>query len=808
MRKKYILAFTFFSFIISGLVAQQSHWDTLSFYKMKENYDYSRNFNPVDFNPEVLRTCVLEMINYVRDNNPNHRSGKLNTHPILDSAANIQADYMASKEERSTKNKGVYKTTYRRVKLYGGTQFVDEVVSRTKASDPREHYSYIDLSSSMLLPILNNRKNSVILLDKRYSYIGIGYEFDENSRNIYFSIVLGNDRTLNPAADALKRKELSVPYTKKRYGLSSYDVRNCRRCEEARNIEAWRDGLKIENDEIIFEFDNIRNFRRVVGRKKDALAVDIVMKEQYKCGNENILDNDKVNRGYMIKPMYASKIQSKNQITDRKSRKLRVSFGDLPREIEGDFELNLMIIKEKSVCRSIQKMFIEKSSLDHVEKLRFVKDLSSVETPIYVPVAEQAKIELIVPFQANKYSYKYEDIEPFIKALREPKFDVDSLVITAYTSLEGSDKANEELQRKRAESIVQAIDQQQKRRLTYITKTSDSWELFKRDVKNTKHAELASMSHEQAKKELKGRTLKDLEPMLSKHRFAKIVMNITYDISGKNEQEFVVNKFNNAVKAGDLKMAMSIQKRIIKEVEAGNYNRKVVSDMNIPEESKNIPLLANYYYLQNFFLENINDAMCQGVDNILKMDPKNIYAFYDNLICKIRNVEFSNENEIREMQSEVDKVYSTKINKTKADALNLELQFKILEYADTTTSQTMEQLLETTYTKVKDIVSIENNTWMNAYKLATVFIEHGDYPYAEQLMSPFIYSKEISQDFLFTYFSLYSYREELYLSSTFYELAKRCLESDKARFCTLMNKFSFQVRENLAVKKIFCDNCQ
>lgn len=808
MRKKYILSFTFFSLIISGLIAQQSHWDTLSFYKMKENYDYTRNFNPVDFKPEVLRACVLEMINYVRDINPNNRAGKLSIHPILDSAATIQADYMAFREERTTENKGVYKNTYRRIRLYGGTQFVDEVVSRTKASDPREHYSYIDLCRSMLLPILNNRKNSVILLDKKHSYTGISYEFDENKRNIYFSIVLGNDRTLNPASDASKRDELAVKYTTKKYGLTSFDARKCRRCESVRNIEAWRDGLKIENGEIIFEFDNIRNFRRVVGRKKDALAVDIVMREQYKCGGDNILDNDRVNRGYMIKRMYASKIQKKNEITERKSRKLRVSFGELPEEIVGDFELNLMIIKEKSVCRSIQKMFIEKSSLDYVEKLRFVKDQTSISSPTYVPVAEQAKIELIVPFQANKYSYKYEDIEPFIKALREPKFDVDSLVITAYTSLEGSDKANEELQRKRAESIVQAIDQQQKRHLTYITKTSDSWELFKRDVKNTKHAELASMSHEQAKQELKGRTLKDLEPMLSKHRFAKIVMNITYDISGRNEQEFVINKFNNAVKAGDLKMAMSVQKRIINAVEAGDYSRKIISDMEIPVDIKNIPLLVNYYYLQNFFLENVNDAMCQGIDKIIEMDSKNMYAFYDNLVCKISNVEFSNESEIRDIQSEVDKIYSMKIDKTKADALNLELQFRILEYADTSSSQTMEQLLESTYVKVKEIVNVENNTWMNAYKLATVFIEHGDYPYAEQLMAPFIYSKEISQDFLFTYFSLYSYREELYLSSTFYKLAKRCLESDKARFCTLMNKFSFQVRENLAVKKIFCENCQ
>lgn len=806
MRKIYILVFTLLTVIISNLTAQQSHWDTLSFYKFKDNYDYSRNFNPVDFKPELLRACLLEMINYVRDINPNNRGGKLSIHPTLDSAAAIQADYMSYREERTTENKGINKNTYRRVKQFGGTQFVNEVVSRTKASDPREHYSYVDLCRTALLPILNNRRNSVILLDKRYSHVGIGYGFDENKRNIYLSIVLGNDRSFNPTAN--RRKELATPFTLKKHGLKVADARKCRRVETVRNIEAWHNGLKIENGEIIFEYDNIRNLRRVVGRKKDALAVDIVMREQYQCNNENIVDNDRVNRGVMIKRMYAKKIQRKNQITEKKSKKLRISFGELPESVIGDFELNLLIVKEKSVCRSIQKMHIEKSTVDYVEKLRFLKDLTSIAAPEYVPVPEQAVREFKVPFQANKSDYKYEDIEPFIKALREPKFDVDSLVITAYTSMEGSDRANEELQRKRAESIVKAIDQRQKRRLTYKTHTSDSWEMFKQDVKNSKYPEMATMSPEQVKQQLKGRTLKDLESILAKHRFAKIVMNITYDISGKNEQEFVINKFNNAIKAGDLKMAMSVQKYIIRAVEDGNYNRKVVSDMEIPVAKQNIPFLINYYYLQNFFLENVNETMCNGVAKILEIDAKNMYAFFDQTVCKVMNAEFSNESQIRDLQSEVDKIYAMKVEKPKVDALNLELQFKILEYADTSSSPSMEQLLENTYTKIKEIVNVENNTWLNAYKLATVFIEHGDFPYAEQLMAPFIHSKDISNDFLFTYFSLYSYREELYLSSTFADLAKRCLEADKARFCTVMNKFSFQVRENQEVKKIYCGNCQ
>lgn len=806
MKKTYFSIFLFLLIVGNTVKSQVSHWDTLSFYPLKAKVEYTKNFNPVDFNPNVLRSCVLECINYVRTTNPSGKSGVLYIEPILDSAASLQADYMAYSEEKTLENKGVYKNTYYRVRTFGGTQFVDEVVSRTKASDPRELYSYLDLTVSMLKPLLNNKKSSAILFDKKFSKVGIAYGFDENKRNIYFSIVLGNDRTLNPAAN--RRNDLTTKFTTKKFGLKSVDKRKCKRCEAQRNLESWHEGLKIENGEIIFEFENTRTLRRVVGRKKDGLAVDIVMREQYKCGDENIVDNNRVNRGVMIKRIYAKKILKKNQVTEKKSKRLKISFGELPPEVTGDYELNLIIIKDKSVCRSIQKIYIEKSSVDYVEKLRFMPDLKSIPCGEYIPVAEKAVLEFIVPFEQSKSDYKMEDIDPFIKALKEPKFDVDSLVITAYTSMEGSDQANQELQKKRAESIVKAINQRQKQKISYRTLTSDSWEMFKKDVKNSKYPEMASMSIDEVKAKLKGKVLKDLEPMLAKHRFARIAMNITYDISGKNEQEFVINKFNKAIAAGDLKLAMSVQKYIIKAVEENRYTRKVVKDMVIPVEKRFVPFLVNYYYIENFFLENVNDKMCEGVNNLLKMDNKNEFAFFDKSVCDVMNVEFKNESDIKAMQASVDKIYALKLEKSKVDALNLELQFKILDYADTSASPSMEILIESTYDKIKSIVNIDATSWLNAYKLANVFINHGDYVYAEYLMAPFINSKDISADFMFTYLSLWSYREELYLSNTFAEIAKKCHELDKARFCTIMNKFSFQVQENQAVKKLYCTECK
>ena len=65
---------------------------------------------------------------------------------------------------------------------------------------------------------------------------------------------------------------------------------------------------------------------------------------------------------------------------------------------------------------------------------------------------------------------------------------------------------------------------------------------------------------------IKNNLYEELEPILSKHRYAEIYMNVTYDIAGNKEQPFVLAMFNGAVKQKQLEKALSIQKYIFKKV--------------------------------------------------------------------------------------------------------------------------------------------------------------------------------------------------------------------------------------------------
>ena len=116
----------------------------------------------------------------------------------------------------------------------------------------------------------------------------------------------------------------------------------------------------------------------------------------------------------------------------------------------------------------------------------------------YKPIADSMSLSLRIPFEKNKSTYETKDIEPFIKLLNEPEFFIYDLHITAFSSIEGSDKENKKLQQDRAQSIINALKQRQKDSIETNITTDYNWESFKQDIKKTKHNILASMKIDEA----------------------------------------------------------------------------------------------------------------------------------------------------------------------------------------------------------------------------------------------------------------------------------------------------------------------
>jgi hypothetical protein len=772
--------------------------------------------NPDSFDDNLLSKLVVEEVNMFMDSIS--KEG-FETDKFLSSIANDHADEMAKNKSASTEGSGKTKDVSSRILYYGGSGLGDELVMRFSIKTTEEFYTYRELARNIVLKWSGSTKSVRILQKGQFYSAGVGCGLDDSRKKVYVSFMMGNYYTQNTGAYRID--EMNVPYTTKSYGLTNYVYRTCRKCKRYfPDIIDLQKGLSVnELGEIVFEYNDLRKFKRLIRKPKDALAVDIVQKSQYsECKMANAVDYTLVNRGVMTKRMWSKKLYKKNTAPAEGKRnrvsKLRVVLGELPEELNPeDVELNLMIIQDKSVCFDLTPSFSFDAGYEYSQKIDLLPDTIVPEgVPAYVPEATVNELSFRIPFERNKYDYKIEDIEPVLNTLNEPDFIINKVYVAAYSSLEGSVSANEKLQNQRSQSIIGALRDNQNENLIDSVTNEANWNDFKNDVKGTQYEALAKGTMSEAIHKIQTEGLaKKLEPILSKHRYAAVTIWITYDIAGEKEQYYVVNQFNKAIKSGDLASALSIQKYMLEEVSKDNYNKEVVEAMEIPQGVDYVGLNMNKICMQKMVNQDVIDSTYQAsISELWDLNNDNKFIYYNKLYCGVLMSDLTNEYEREELQDEIDFMYDYDLTKKSVDLLNVELQYRLMdEFKDSVGYE--HPIVAGSLNRIKEIIDFDDVNWQNSLKLASVFLNHGDYDYAFDLLDPFVDDEKVFPELLFTYISLCSKVDNKYHSNRFVLALERAREMDPERFCSLFSgkkSFPKQVFANDKVKKMHCEYCK
>ncbi len=820
MKKNYTLVVTFFLLIFSNLAFGQTENPYLDFNpeQLKNNKDYVRNFVPNNFKHAILYSCMQDMVNLARAEyafNP-----AMKTDERLDSAALMQAQYQASKEEKTIENISPYRTTDQRLRKYGLSGHGVELASKAKATLGAAEYSYYDLCLELIRGILKNVKTAAVLLDRQYTYLGFGYEFDQYMKNVYVSYVLANDRVFNPGKVVGMAKDL--PYTRSKMGLLGYDDQLCRKCMTDKNVEILSECLSVKDNVVYFSHDDYKALRRVIGKEGDAIVLDFVQHDQYKCDGADQVDQDKPNHGFMTKIITYEQMLADNQATGKKTSKLLAPIAEIPEELpeNADFDINIILVKDgKYVCRNVVKKSVECKHSDYKESMLFLKDASSIKPAgEWVPTAEKNTIEVVIPFEDKKFDYTAADIAPYFQNINEPAFTIDKIEIVATNSLNYfGDATAQKNQKRRAESIAKALKAlYPDGNIETVISYDDSWEVFKKDiVYDEVYYDLSLMTKQEVAAALKadgGKVAKLLDAKyLKKHRFAKLLVTISYKVDGDNEQEFVVTKFNRTVAAKKWPLAMAIQQYMIKQVESKKYNSRAVVGQEIPNRKECQALLINKAYMQNVVDGDVTDKSAQDMIAACKLDQTTQVAQFNKVMAEVAaRTPFVDNTDIATRQAAIDRLYTlVQLPQEQVNNLNMEFQLQIIEHLKKQPATTENiTLLDNTYLKVKAIRNPKMSSWQNAYKLAAVFVNNGDYVYAVSLMEPFLDEPTISNDFLFSFVSLAAVREELYMSGNFTKAVQKAAEKDPTRLCNLFDKLPVIIFDNQEVKKVLCKTCK
>lgn len=784
--------------------------------KLKENAKYTKNFAPNNYDEKVLYQCFTEMVDLARQQ---YRFLPKLKHDIqLDSTAQFQADYQAVKDEKTLENNAPYKTTYFRLRKYGLSGNGEELVTKAKAYLGETEYSYYDLSLNLLQSILKNVKTADVLLNEKYTYMGFGFNTDNLMKSMYASIVLGNDRTFNNYKAGFNVKDL--PYTRTQAGLKGYDDKICKKCASEPGLEVLSEYFSVnKNGEIYINCDNYKELKRLIGKEGDAIALDFVQEGQYDCGKIEA-DYDLYHRGVVTKPITFEKMFAANENTNLKSGKLIAKIGTLPEGISDDknLEIYVLVLKEGTrVCRTVFPKRIESKGADYTEKINFIKDENGIKsTGEWVIAPEDGFVSKTFKYEAKKTDYTAAGFNLDKQDKNLPKYKVNSVELVSHVSPDYyQDPAYKPIMEKRANNIkkdLQRFFPGVDIKLVY----DYGWDTFKETItQDGEYYDLSFKTLEEAAKELRlynRYAAKYLDSAyLAPLRFMELRESVTYYAdSPASEEDFAVWKFNNAVKnTKNLGFAMSVENYILKQVEAGKFTASSLEKLEIPFKKEYQTLLNNKLYAQCFKSSKVTTAMSETMLKIFNLNPANQILLYNTTVSDVMAAKINTTADIAKTQAAIDKLYTIpSIPKDRVNSLNLEYQFKVINYLDTmpvTTETTA--LLNSTYQKIKEIRNPKMDSWKNAFKLASYFNKRHDYMYSISIMTPFLDDPTISEDFIFSYISLAAHRDDTYLSSLFTKAVKLGAEKNPARLCGLVDKLPTSIFENEEAKKIICKAC-
>ncbi|GAA4294900.1 hypothetical protein GCM10023163_13740 [Aestuariibaculum suncheonense] len=589
----------------------------------------------------------------------------------------------------------------------------------------------------------------------------------------------------------------------------------CKTCFDAfrQKPKEVKFSIKRDGAKLFFEVNDKDWFNTLFVNSGDGLAVDIVLKDRYACDQEAI-ENTQF-RGFLLKPVYAHALKSglKGTSQDRFS----VYIGNIPEGLLNDeMEFNILFLSNKNLCQYYVIYDLESYAWDLLDMGMYLDDLTYDTKKIESETGEtyvvsNKTMKFIIPFQKNKSNYSQADIKPIYDSLRLTDFNIKTIDIKAYSSIEGIPQRNIELQQLRANSIVAALQTFQTSTIKTNVTASENWVEFFNDIKGTKYNNLSNLTKSEVRSRIEGAVSRELEPILKNHRKAVIEMELEKkDKHNSETAEQLLVKFNEAVAGGDLEEVKELQNSIFEKVKSKEASPDILDKMQIPLQDKFVKIFnknSAFKYMTDF-----REALIvyNELQQLEKLAPKDAGIKYNIAAVKIKLWRFNAididdialKNEINALKNYgigsgliARMLVNYHIIKAENDmsARNYAIKDKAVEY------------INSNYKKFP----LSDYDYLS---LAQFFSFYANTDLAVELLDRKARSIDIDEDLLFYYLNLTLINPELTKDSDYRTVLLNASNMNQKRFCELFNAVekggvTFQLLEDEYLRKNYCESC-
>ncbi|WP_298506190.1 hypothetical protein [uncultured Maribacter sp.] len=571
--------------------------------------------------------------------------------------------------------------------------------------------------------------------------------------------------------------------------------------------------IKREGDNLYFVTNDKKWFQLLFKNPTDGIAVDIVDKERYDC--DMIFPESTQIKGEVLKPVYAERLKKSLKPYDRD--KFRVLVGKLPSSLIGkELEYNILFLGNKNLCNYYTIYNLKSYGFDLLDMGMYLDSIQYNDKKV-ASLEEGYKIKyktlrFKIPFQKNKSQYIAEDIKPLYDSLRLTDFNIKTIDIKAYSSIEGSLERNLELQKQRANSIANALQSYQTPVIKTTISTSENWVEFLNDIEGTKYNSLKNLNKQELKSKLVGGFSAEMEPILKNHRKAVITLSLEKkDKYKKMKAEELVNVFNTELKAGNLEEATKIQNSLFNKLKYLEGSPDLLRKMEVPEQLSYVRFLNN----RSIFKYELSDKQLLIVNNelekLLKLDPKNSRVKYNLAVLKFKiwryNAQPVDENKFKNEIMELKNygISQSLINRMLVNYHIIKSE-RYMRKRDYENKDKSVAYINDNYKKIplRDI---------DYFNLAQFLTYYANTDRAANLLIDKARSIDVNEDLLFYYINLTVVDEDLTQTDDYRAIMLNAINLNKSRYCELFSSpekdgITFQLLEDEYLRDTYCENCK
>ncbi len=627
------------------------------------------------------------------------------------------------------------------------------------------------------------------MINKNYELGDLAFSVDPSTNVIYATHVFGKKGTVIP--NQLSRNG---------FGLKLADPKCTDKFDGYLNlVYNLGNAVRLSNDhsEVWLEVSDKETFNTIFSNPKDGLAVDLIDRDQIRCGQENQLDMSPVYDGVLLPPVYRDELKKTNRA--QSDYRVKVKLGDVPMDMQSrKIQPTLLLIKDGDVCLYLYEVCQERDQYK----------LVAAKPKLLDPENVVLKGSGIVKSVTLNYDFAPRDSVPrYFPDVSAVNKKVHSVYIQSYSSVDGDSLSNAYYHYMRAKKIKEHIQNRLRLDESLIQMDyQENWEMMDYQMRYYLLDELLVLKHNDIRVKYKNYPEVPWQKVFSQQRRSCATINFEADLPGNTSEK---------VKAETNLRTALINKdwNLANKAMAVLYRNGTVPDFmfeipfydilkNTPELTQNVAALFTLLGESDMQEVNLFLMACLKRTSSLSQDARENLLILYSLISfeklKIWDLPAQQLSRIIEPK----KVLAMTQNRTFSPEATVNMHLTFINYfGQINDSKNISKSFDYIAAYFdKKVLTLRDNL-----DLVKFFNNWSMYQLTIDRLKPLFQEKKLDKEGLFILAKASALYRKGSDAAFMYELMK-ALSIHKKEFCAWLTN-SFQLMRDEEVKKMYCKTC-